>query len=516
MKFVAAIVLLAVFCKALSPTTPTPTPPGPPPTVPPPTAASPTAASPTAASPTAASFPPTAASPETPPCFSAECMAQHQEEEDRKINLLKSQDAIPKVGLDHPSAVEHYQKLQAIISGRGPAGRGPNRHLSFDTIWRGNLVTDHNDKFRKLSNLTIPFPFVLRRNEISGELMIKVDEYFTTRPGLNEPWRNAATEFQGHKWTYLYAINLGLNRDEEIISLEIGYCDSLDDQLEKFEACFSFINPTTCGIASTSSYKCGWVVAPERTSTDCAHGFNASRPTTEAACISLAAQHGMSFSDSGPYPTKGCYYYQSGPGSITAQFGTGGNLTQMTQMVYTVGQHRFPCQTFPPTAPTAASFRPTPFPSAASFRPTPFPSAASFRPTPFPSAASFRPTPFPSATLSPTPMTRSAPVNCTTIDEINATLAVCGVVVPPGISSPTLLDISIDKSKACSTACHLRVEAIVESCDDTVERWFGGNVTEVMAAINSACDSPLGEEVSSFTLVTPGVFGLIFAAFLQL
>ena len=143
-----------------------------------------------------------------------QCMRRAREEHETKKKLdvaaRKAKPATPQVGFDHPSAVENFSKLTDLIEGKGPSGC-----LTISSIWR------RGNKYRKATELKLPFPFEMRRDERSGELWIKVsgqDGYQTSRLGLGEPLRNAATGFNQSWWARLYGINVGEKRDEEIIT----------------------------------------------------------------------------------------------------------------------------------------------------------------------------------------------------------------------------------------------------------------------------------------------------------
>merc|ERR1711957_589270 len=102
------------------------------------------------------------------------------------------------------------------------------------------------------------------------------------------------------------------------------------------------------------------------------------------------------------------------------------------------------------------------------------------------------------------------------IDEMKATYTSCGINATADKSAPII----IDKDKACSELCLPRAESIVAACDTT---GVGGDGKEVLVnLIKKTCNSSISKPTtidmiaSSCTLVTPGVFVLIFAAVLQL
>jgi len=182
MQSVAVIVLLVVFCIACPPDDP--------------------------------QCEPYSCNPALPQCQNAkiawrqkekEANAQRQKKEkEAKILHLKSQEAIPKPGLDNPRADMHYKKLQGMVK-KYYLGT-----LRIDAMW---YVEKEVHDLVKLSNLTIPFPFVLLRDIQTGELRIKVDEYLIVTKhkdytgSLEDHWRNGTTEhFQGSEWPYLYSL----------------------------------------------------------------------------------------------------------------------------------------------------------------------------------------------------------------------------------------------------------------------------------------------------------------------
>jgi len=141
---------------------------------------------------------------------------------DAKILILKSLVAKASWGIDPLRAVNHYKKLLKMAR---PYDLGI---LRIDAIWRGK------DGESKLSNLTIPLPLKFRRDKITGDLRVKVDEYLTTIQHENvinrpEDWHLGASTLvssgsfgpSGSKWTYLYSlwINLGSGRDVETIQI---------------------------------------------------------------------------------------------------------------------------------------------------------------------------------------------------------------------------------------------------------------------------------------------------------
>ena len=121
---------------------------------------------------------------------------------------------------DHPSARENWEKLQSLIRG----STHTQGTLKLSSIWRGNLVPKgiHTGTHRIETDLSIPFPFVLRRDDEDGELWIQVSKYMTASPGLGELWRDASTHYQGTSWALLYGIQVAEGRDGELLTTEVN------------------------------------------------------------------------------------------------------------------------------------------------------------------------------------------------------------------------------------------------------------------------------------------------------
>jgi len=128
------------------------------------------------------------------------------------IEKLKKQKALPQPGLDPPKASNNYLTLRNLIKEKSYSVGT----LHIVAIW------GKGKKNRILSKLKIPFPLEMRRDKTTGELRIKVKDYLTSRPGLNESWKSGAKkDVKGSQWPSLRILNLGLGKDFELTSSQI-------------------------------------------------------------------------------------------------------------------------------------------------------------------------------------------------------------------------------------------------------------------------------------------------------